>query len=200
MDIIPVDFRNYRDAIKIQNTIFPREDGTINILAALDKELFIKTSGINYGNDYARYYIGYENGKQIGITGIYHYQEDEAWLAWFGILPHYRKLGYGKKLLEKTMELAKKQNYKTMRLYTDKIDNATAIILYEKLGFIGEKYTAEELPFDCRIYSKSLTDDKITLWNNRNLNLSTQMDMEFYDKSKIEEILKKYENIEKEYL
>ena len=199
MEIIPVDFKNYRDAIKIQNTIFPREDGTINILVALDTELFIKTTGILYDNDNARYYIGYEENKQIGITGIYHYKTDEAWLAWVGILPKYRRLGYGKRLLEKTIELARSQNYKIMRLYTDKIDNASAIVLYEKLGFIGEKYTREKLPFYCRIYSMSLTDDKVTLLNNRNLNLSNQMDMEFYDKDKIKEILEKYEKVEKNY-
>ena len=35
-------------------------------------------------------------------------QNDEAWLAWFGILPKYRHKGYGKKLLEKTINLAQK--------------------------------------------------------------------------------------------
>lgn len=42
------------------------------------------------------------------------------------------------------MELAKQKGFKMMRLYTDAIDNANAIKLYEKLGFVGEKYSAED--------------------------------------------------------
>ena len=42
MEFVLVDFTNYKKAIEIQNIIFPNEDGTINILASLDRELFIK--------------------------------------------------------------------------------------------------------------------------------------------------------------
>lgn len=59
-------------------------------------------------------------------------QNDEAWLAWFGILPKYQHKGYGKKLLEKTINLAQKQGYKTLRLYTDKSDKI--IKIYNKIS------------------------------------------------------------------
>lgn len=42
MKFILVDFTNYKKAIEIQNKIFPKEDGTINILASLDRDLFKK--------------------------------------------------------------------------------------------------------------------------------------------------------------
>lgn len=197
MIIKPVDFNNYKVAIKIQNEIFPHENGTLNILASLDRNLFIKETGILYDNDSVRYYIAYINNEQIGITGIYHYQEDEAWLAWFGILPQYRNKGYGKKLLEETIKIAKEQKYNTFRLYTDRIENAKAIKLYEKLGFVGEKYSCEKLSYDCWIYSKSLYDNNVKLWDNKNLNLSYQSELEQIDKQKLKEILEIYDKISK---
>lgn len=194
-----VDFNNYEEAIKIQNEIFPYEDGTINILASLDRELFMEKTKIFYEDDNVKYYIAYINNEAVGITGIYHYQEDEAWLAWFGILPQYRHKGYGEKLLEETIKIVKEQGYKTFRLYTDKVENAKAIKLYEKLGFIGEKYSVERLSYDCWIYSKSLYDNDVELWNNKNLNLSYQSELDQMDKQKTREILKIYDKITKEF-
>ena len=40
MDLKKVDFNNYEIAIKIQKEIFPNEDGTLNILASLDRNIF----------------------------------------------------------------------------------------------------------------------------------------------------------------
>lgn len=190
-----VNFSNYKEAIKIQNEIFPCEDGTLNILASLNRELFMKETGIFYEDDNVKYYIAYVNDKAIGITGIYRYQEKEAWLAWFGILPKWRNKGYGKELLEETMKIAKEKGYKTLRLYTDKAENAKAIRLYEKLGFIGEKYSVEQLSYDCWIYSKSLYDNTVELWNNKNLNLLYQSELDQIDKQKSKAILEIYDKI-----
>lgn len=51
MTIELVDFNNYKKAIKIQNEIFPNEDGTLNILASLDRELFMKKTGMFYEDE-----------------------------------------------------------------------------------------------------------------------------------------------------
>ena len=193
MEFVLVDFTNYKKAIEIQNTVFPNEDGTINILASLDRELFIKKTGIDYGDDNVKYYIVYDNNEEVGITGLYNYDSISAWLAWFGVLPDKRRKSYGKRILEKTMKLAKQKGFKTMRLYTDAIENADAIKLYKKLGFVGEKYSAEELLYDCYIYSKSLNDEKVDLWNNKLLGLSEQSQLDHFPKKKIKEILDMYE-------
>lgn len=199
MTIELVDFNNYKKAIKIQNEIFPNEDGTLNILASLDRELFMKKTGMFYEDDNVKYYIAYINNEAIGITGIYHYQKDEAWLAWFGVLPKHRHKGYGQKLLEETIKIAKEKGYETFRLYTDKVENAKAVKLYEKVGFIGEKYSAEQLSYDCWIYSKSLYDNNVKLWNNKNLNLLYQAELDHIDRQKTKEILKIYDEITKEF-
>ncbi len=193
MEFALVDYSNYKKAIEIQNTIFPKEDGTINILASLDVDLFVKKTGIEYKNDNIKYYIAYDNNEVIGITGIYYYDNESAWLGWFGVLPDKRRNHYGKAILEKTMELAKQKGFKTMRLYTDAVDNANAIKLYEKLGFIGEKYSAEKLAYDCYIYSKSLCNEPVNLWNNKVLGLSYQSKLDHLSKEEVKEVLKLYE-------
>ena len=192
MEFILVDFTNYKKAIEIQNTIFPEEDGTINILASLGRELFIEKTGIDYVDDHVKYFIVYDNNEEIGITGLYYYDNESAWLPWFGVLPEKRNKSYGEIILLKTIDLAKQEGFKTMRLYTDKVENANAIRLYEKVGFVGEKYSAEELAYDCYIYSKSLCNEKVELWNNKVLGLSYQSQLDHLPKDKIQEILKLY--------
>lgn len=192
MELILVDKSNYKDAIKIQNNIFPKEDGTLNILASLDIDAFHKITGMQYHYIRNQYYLAKENGKYIGITGLYNYNLEEVWLGWFGILSNYRNKGYGTELLRKTVDLATSLNFKTIRLYTDYIDNHVATFLYEKEDFVQEKYTFENLPYDCRIYSKSLTDNEVTLWDNKNLYLTYQFELEHMDNEKIQEILNKY--------
>ena len=192
MELVLVDKSNYKKAIEIQNSIFPDEDGTLNVLASLGREEFIETTGVDYVDDHVRYYLAKENDNFVGITGIYYYDPDSAWLAWFGILKGYRNKGFGRKLLNMTLDIASSMNFKTMRLYTDFNDNKNAIKLYEEEGFIGEKYTAEKLKYDCRIYSKSLTNNPVTLWNNKNLNLGYQSELDHMSKERVKEILDQY--------
>lgn len=63
------------------------------------------------------------------------------------------------------------------------------------MGFIGEKYTAEKLSYDCWIYSKSLYDNNVKLWNNKNLNLLYQSELDQIDKRKAKEILEIYDKL-----
>ena len=192
-----VNFDNYRNAIDVQKTIFPTEDGTINILASLDRELFISTTGLPYPDDGVKYYLARNDNVIIGIVGLYcekSYPKD-AWIGWFGVLPEFRQQGFGKKMLQFATELAQKQSYKTIRLYTDPNENQNAISLYEKLGFIGEKYTAEKLDYNCHIYSKSLTNLPVEPWNNRPLNLSYQRKLDHADSATIQKILNQYNQI-----
>lgn len=196
MRLEAVNFNNYIKAIEVQNEIFPEADGTLNILASLDRDLFIKITGIKYPDDNVKYYLAYYEDKVIGITGLYKGEnKKEAWIAWFGILPRLQGNGYGRQLLEETINLAKSSGYDVLRLYTDKNGNAKAIILYEKLGFVGEKYLKEELAYDCVIYSKNLRDKKVALWNNKNLNLSHQSELDQMDKQIITAILNKYKKL-----
>lgn len=190
-----IDFNNYKEGIEVQNSIFPNEDGTLNILASINRDFFIKITGIYYIDDHIKYYLAYLENEIVGITGIYYYNDrpKEAWIGWFGILAKYQKHGYGEMLLEETIKLAKENGFETIRLYADKEENNKAIKLYEKIGFIGEKYSKENLSYDCYIYSKSLNNKKVELWNNKNLNLSYQSELDQIDKNRRDEILEIYE-------
>lgn len=195
MELILVDKHNYKKAIEIQRMIFPKEDGALNILASLDKNLFIETTGLDYVDDHVKYYLAKVDDNYIGITGIYYYDSDNAWLGWFGILKEFRNKGLGRELLRNTVSKAKSMNFKNMRLYTDFVDNHDAINLYEKEGFIGEKYTLEKLSYDCRIYSKSLINDDVNLWNNKNLNLTYQSSLDHMNRDDVNKIIQMYDKI-----
>ncbi|MDD3187542.1 MAG: GNAT family N-acetyltransferase [Bacilli bacterium] len=190
-----IDFSNIKEAIKTQNEIFPNEDGTINLLASLDRNLFMNVTGIFYIDDNVKYYLAYLEDKIVGITGIYSYKDkwpNDAWIGWYGIKEEHRGQGYGKTILEWTITKAKEEGYKTIRLYTDIDDNKKAVKLYEKAGFTGEKYTKEKLDYNCYIYSKSLSEDKVELWDNKLLGLSYQSELDHYNKDDISAILNKY--------
>ena len=106
-------------------------------------------------------------------------------MGWFGVLPEKRQCGYGKAILEKTIEIAKEMKYDTFRLYTSKILCPEAIFFYDKLMDFGEDYTLEELELQRRVYTKSLTDKPATKWKNKKLNLD-------YEKKREEKGMKKY--------
>lgn len=195
MKLVKVDFNNFKTAIEIQKNIFPNEDGTINILASLDRNLFIEKTGINYIDDHVKYYLAKKISKYVGITGLYNYNDDaeNAWIAWYGILPEYRNKGLGDELLKTTISLAREKGFKYIRLYADILENTEAIKLYEKNGFIKEKYSAEKLDYDCWIFSKSLIDEEVPQWNNKMLFLSGQSELDQMNEEKIRTILDLYE-------
>jgi RimJ/RimL family protein N-acetyltransferase len=162
-------------ACKIQNTIFPEEDARVNYEECIRKDPYRKEQD---------YYIVYLDEEPIGVTGIYSYHEypNDAWLGWFGILEEYRKNGYGKATLEKTMKLAKEKGYTTFRLYTDEYA-LDAHRLYEKQGLKKELYDREDdkdeyFISDTYIYSKSLDKNDVELWNNKLLGLKEQGEKE----------------------
>lgn len=197
MELIMVTKDNYKEAIKIQKEIFPSENGTLNILASLDRETFIKNTKVEYIDDHIKYYLAKDNDNYIGITGLYYYNfdKDSAWIGWYGVLNEYRNKGLGKELLKETATLARNKGFKYLRLYTDYIENYNAVKLYESMGFIGEKYNIEKLEYDCRIYSLSLTDESVPLWNNRLLGLSHQSELDHMREEQINEIYNKYEEL-----
>jgi GNAT superfamily N-acetyltransferase len=177
----PVSKKNMELAIKTQNIIFPAENGVLNFMALFDSDLAEKAYGKNSGRS-ADYWICKNKSDQVvGITGIYSYIEypADAWCGWFGILPDYQGLGYGKELFLWTMAEAKKMGFKNFRLYTDLIDNKTAVNLYKKVGMIEEPYIAEDMGEEqIVIFSKSLTPDKSEKFGNKKLFLKKQEEIQ----------------------
>lgn len=167
-------------AIKIQNEIFPNENGALNLICSFDKKKKKQIYGKQW-RETTDFYICKINGIPVGITGIYVYFEypQDAWCGWYGVLPEYQRQGYGKKTLLWTIDKAKKMGLKNFRLYTDLDDNKKAVELYRKVGMIEENYTAENMsPEKIVIFSKSLILDKTEKWGNKILFLKEQEEMQ----------------------
>jgi len=170
-----IDFNNLELACKIQNELFPEEAGRKNFIEQINNDPYRKEQD---------FYIVYFEEAPIGVTGIYSYHEypENAWLGWFGILEKYRNNGYGGIVLDKTIQLAKEKKYTKFRLYTDEFAKS-AHKLYKSRGMVDELYDNEDDKdeyFEAKIYiySLSLTDEPIDLWNNKILGLKEQGEKE----------------------
>ncbi len=164
---------NLQIAIDVQNEIFPLEDGTKNFIDCISKNPYRKELD---------FYLVYFKDTPIGVTGIYSYNEypDAAWLGWFGVLSKERNKGYGSIIFDKTEELARQKGYKSLRLYTDDTF-LEAHRLYHKKGMIKEIYdNPDDIDsygpegVNTYIFSKSLNDEKVSLWDNKILGLKEQ--------------------------
>ena len=144
--------KNLEFATNIQMKIFPNESAYEHYKFAIKNNL-----------DYEKYYLVYDNGDIVGITGV---------------LNEFRRKGYGQQILIDTInmakDLAKKYPIKYFRLYTSEKDDSIAQPLYYKIMDIKEYYNnVNDVNYDntCVIFSKSLFETPITYWNDKFLNL-----------------------------
>lgn len=159
---------NIDNALEVQKEIFPEYSGKNNYIGSLNED----SKNI--------FFLIFDDKACVGISGIYYFKNDfdSAWLAFFGILEPFRKKGFGKAALKLTEEYAKKLNFKYMRLFTDKENNDKAINFYKKNKYKFEDYDCPLEPlkdhFSVVIGSKAIAKHKLTLWNNKFINISKQ--------------------------
>lgn len=167
---IEICYNNLDLAVKIQNEIFPLEDGRQNYIEGITND--------NYRKEMVNYIV-YDNEIPIGVVGLYSYNEypNDAWLSWFGVLQKFRQKGYGSKIFDFFENLSLEKGYNSIRVYTDN-EREKAISLYEKKKMTKEFYKneleSEEINNNTIIYSKSLTKKQTEKWNNKFLGLTTQ--------------------------
>lgn len=188
LNYIQITNDNLMLAVKTQMSIFPEESALEHYKWSINKNV-----------EYEKNYLVYDKEKIIGITGTYSNEKIEKtnsiWLGWFGVLKEYRQRGYATIMLKDTIymakELAKKYPIKYFRLYTDKEDNKISLKLYDKVMDIKEYYNNKnDLNYNgnCVIYSKSLTNEKTSYWNNKFLNLREIILSEEVSNKEMEEI------------
>lgn len=97
---------------------------------------------LNYNSDNDHLWCAEHNGKIIGCIGIVGHGEC-AQLRWFLLDPHYRGIGLGRKLLQKSLNFAKEKNYKSVYLDTTN-DLDKAISMYKKAGFVKRSEKAND--------------------------------------------------------
>lgn len=164
---------NIKVAAKLQYGIFP----TSSAYSVYKSKITGERKSLYIG------YIAYLKDEPIGVTGIYEIPEysDTVWLSWFGIKKEYRKLGYGKQIFDYTIEIAKDLNKKYLRLYTFEIWNNEAQKFYKKNMDLEEYYHNDKEYKEIfegkpKIFSISLCDEKVELWNNKFINISGDED------------------------
>ena len=166
---VKIKKENISQALQIQAILFPEYDATINYLESID------------GTTKNEYFLLSDGQSYIGISGIYDYQvhQESAWLGWFGILPVYRRRHYGSEALKKFESLAKKRGYRFARLYTDQENNDIAISFYESNGYSKELYCnptdLASKQYKILIFSKALFEIEVPKWNNKNIDLTSQI-------------------------
>lgn len=173
-----IDKDNIKVAAKLQYEIFPNSSA----YSVYKSKITGTRKGLYIG------YIAYMGNMPVGVTGIYEIPEypDTVWLSWFGIKKEYRKLGYGKQILDYTIKMAKENNKKYLRLYTFEIWNNEAQAFYKRNMDLGEYYYNGKEHKDIfegkpKIFSISLCGEKVELWNNKFINISEDEDS--HDKS-----------------
>ncbi|PMP79476.1 MAG: hypothetical protein C0176_05380, partial [Mesoaciditoga sp.] len=78
-------------------------------------------------------YMGFTCDKAVGICSVGMENSDPS-IYGFGIMPEYRKKGYGEELMKLVMNKLIKRNIKTIKLDVD-YENSPALNLYLKIGF-----------------------------------------------------------------
>lgn len=87
-----------------------------------------------YDPDKDRVWICEDNGHIIGFLLGMHRDEQTVQLRFFILLPGYRGMGLGKKLMELFMEYLREKKYNRCYLWTTN-QQATAAFIYKRLGF-----------------------------------------------------------------
>ena len=162
---------NMEFALSVQHGIFPKFDARHNYEDAVsgntDKNL--------------KYYLLYSGADCVGISGYYVTKEDKesGWLGWFGILPEFRRKGYGTQALNMFFDECRENGLTHARLYTDLSDNYKTIQFYFANDMVGELYSNpndDTLGIGVLVFSKSLKGaDSFKLWGNKNLHLHEQL-------------------------
>lgn len=136
---------NIDEAIALVYSVFPYEFGTGDSpeeayrasLDRVDHKDFIKSHNLKDLN----YFVvrDSDSEKIVGVTGWYTENIDSeniAWLGWYCVDKNKREKGYGKEILNWTIEQVKEKSFKVFKLYTSNDENEkVAQKLYEDLGF-----------------------------------------------------------------
>jgi aminoglycoside 6'-N-acetyltransferase I len=87
---------------------------------------------------FGKCYSVYVEGELIGAVVLLPINESKVEIKNIAIAPFYQGKGYGKQLLQKVMDLAKVESYKTIRIGTAN-SSIGQLALYQKVGFEMQK-------------------------------------------------------------
>ncbi len=88
---------------------------------------------IKSSDDNTVFFLLKTEGKTVGYAGMYTVL-DEGYVTNIGVLPEYRKMGFGKKLINKLIEFSLEKSLAFLSLEVRE-SNKVAIDLYSSFGF-----------------------------------------------------------------
>lgn len=164
---IKINKDNLAYALQITQELFPNRNARKDYEGAVSGE-----------NDY-NFFLIYDGDYCIGTSGIYHIGSDyeNGWVGFFGILPQFRREALGSDALRLLDETARDLGFRCMRALVNKsLDDEGAITFFKANGYQMEEYynpkDRASLNHDFIIMTKSLFQEPIKPWNNKNLHLS----------------------------
>jgi len=80
------------------------------------------------------YYVGEWNGKIMGSLSL-SFGDQEVGIYGFGVLPHHRRRGFGRQMVEQVIHEIQATSQKTIALEVEPDDDKAAINLYRSCGF-----------------------------------------------------------------
>ena len=196
----------YNRLPKIQ--LKPLNESNIKIAAKFQYEIFKNSNSVGYcdyldeinnnnivGSDWSQNYLIHYKGKPVGVIGLLKYDKypEDIWLNWFGVMPKYRHKVIGTASLIEIIKLARNHNVKNFRLFTYEMWYKVAQNLYRKTMQLEEDYlnAKDEKVINqqgkVKIYSISLVDKVCDKWNDKFLNLISELDLSKRSVNKLKE-------------
>jgi RimJ/RimL family protein N-acetyltransferase len=138
IEFVLITIKNIKLAVKVAKEIFPYEISSEGLF--LPAEEYKLATGLLC--NLCNFFIVKYKKKVIGITGYYYNfrtpKSSELWLGYFGLKQEFRGNGLGKRMLLKTLDLAKEFNedLHLMKLYTsNREEEVGSHHLYRCVGF-----------------------------------------------------------------
>ncbi len=87
------------------------------------------------GTASARYYLAKLGDEPIGCLNVFNSDTDTAGIYGFGVLPQFRRRGFGRQIMEQTINIIRAEGQQRIELEVEP-DNDNAVALYRSLGFV----------------------------------------------------------------
>jgi len=89
----------------------------------------------NYFENGGTFLVTVDGDRIIGTGAIRYLEEGVCELKRMWLLTEYHNQGYGYRMMQELLRIAREKRYKSMRLLTDRIVQRQAVKFYERLGF-----------------------------------------------------------------
>jgi ribosomal protein S18 acetylase RimI-like enzyme len=126
---------NSKDEFQLAKSLFQQYANSLSFnLCFQDFENELNQLSIQYNKPTGALILAYQNETAIGCVGVRYLDKEVAELKRMFVLPEFRKLKIGHRLLEEALKSAKELGYNKIRLDTLQ-DMVAARALYQKNGF-----------------------------------------------------------------